>query len=119
MTHELGDHGVAANAVVPVQIPTLGSLEYTSDETFARTMQKQSIQEYVTPDDFAGAVAFLVSQDGTKMTEQTLICDGRDLMREAADENHKKKCWIYVKILGTFWTRSCQRTDRSFRTGSQ
>jgi len=81
MAHELGEHGVTANAVVPAQIPTPGTLEYTSDETFARTMHGQSIQEYVTPDDLAGTVAFLVSQDGAMMTGQTLICDGGGLMR--------------------------------------
>lgn len=81
MAHELGAHGVTANAVVPAQISTPGTLEYTSDETFARTMRGQSIQEYVTPNDLAGTVTFLVSRDGAMMTGQTLICDGGGLMR--------------------------------------
>ncbi|WP_235604819.1 SDR family NAD(P)-dependent oxidoreductase [Enteractinococcus helveticum] len=81
MAHELGQYGVTVNAVLPSQIASPGTRRYTSDESFASTMSRQAIREFVSGDDVAGTVAFLASPDGTMMTGQTVVCDGGGLMR--------------------------------------
>lgn len=43
-------------------------------------MSQQAIQEFVTPEDFAGLVAFLASADGARITGQSLVCDGGGLL---------------------------------------
>lgn len=81
MAHEFGSYRVTVNAVVPSQIQTPGTQQYTSEQTFEATMNRQAIPEFVTADDLAGTVAFLASPDGVMMTGQTLVCDGGGLMR--------------------------------------
>jgi len=81
MAHELGEHRVTVNAVLPSQIDSPGTRRYTADEIFASTMNRQAIREFVTGDDIAGTIAFLASADAAMMTGQTLVCDGGGLMR--------------------------------------
>ncbi|WP_069817175.1 SDR family NAD(P)-dependent oxidoreductase [Streptomyces sp. TP-A0874] len=80
MARELGEHGIAVNAVLPAQVATPGTRAHSDDEVFARTMARQAIQEFVTGEDFAGLVAFLASPDGRLITGQSIVCDGGGLL---------------------------------------
>lgn len=80
MARELGEHHIAVNSVLPAQIATPGTRAHSDDHVFARTMAGQAIQEFVTPEDFAGLVAFLASPDGRLISGQTLVCDGGGLL---------------------------------------
>jgi NAD(P)-dependent dehydrogenase (short-subunit alcohol dehydrogenase family) len=50
--------------------------ETVTPEQHARLVQEQAVQEPVTPDDIAAAVAFLVSDDARHMTGQSVVVDG-------------------------------------------
>ncbi len=81
MARELGEHRITVNAVMPAQVATPGTRAHSDDEVFARTMSQQAIQEFVTPEDLAGLVAFLASPDAARITGQSLVCDGGGLLR--------------------------------------
>lgn len=80
MARELGEYRITVNAVMPAQVATPGTRAHSGDDVFRRTMSQQAIQEFVTPDDFAGVVAFLASPDGALITGQSLVCDGGGLL---------------------------------------
>jgi 3-oxoacyl-[acyl-carrier protein] reductase len=80
MARELGEHRITVNAVAPAQVATPGTRAHSGDEAFAATMRQQAIQEYVTPDHFAGLVSYLASPDAAMVTGQTLVCDGGGLL---------------------------------------
>ncbi|MDX3452031.1 SDR family oxidoreductase [Streptomyces sp. ME02-8801-2C] len=80
MARELGEHRITVNAVAPAQVATPGTRAHSGDEVFAATMRQQAIQEYVTPEHFAGLVSYLASPDAAMVTGQTLVCDGGGLL---------------------------------------
>lgn len=80
MARELGEHRICVNAVMPAQVATPGTRAHSGADTFAQTMSQQAIREFVTPEDFAGLVAFLASHDGRLVTGQSLVCDGGGLL---------------------------------------
>lgn len=80
MARELGEHRICVNAVMPAQVAPPGTRAHSGDEVFARTMSQQAIREFVTPEDFAGLVAFLASADAARITGQSLVCDGGGLL---------------------------------------
>ncbi|WP_128378004.1 SDR family NAD(P)-dependent oxidoreductase [Streptomyces cavernae] len=80
MARELGGHRITVNAVAPAQVATPGTRAHSGDEAFAATMRQQAIQEYVTPEHFAGLVSYLASPDAAMVTGQTLVCDGGGLL---------------------------------------
>ncbi|WP_258061921.1 SDR family NAD(P)-dependent oxidoreductase [Arthrobacter sp. ZGTC412] len=80
MARELGPDRICVNAAIPSQVATPGTREHSDDETFAGTMSQQAIQEFVTPEDFAGLVAYLASPDAAMVTGQSFVCDGGGLM---------------------------------------
>jgi NAD(P)-dependent dehydrogenase (short-subunit alcohol dehydrogenase family) len=80
MARELGEHRICVNAVIPAQVATPGTRAHSTDDVFARTMSQQAIQEFVTPEDFAGLVAFLASPDAARITGQSIVCDGGGLL---------------------------------------
>jgi 3-oxoacyl-[acyl-carrier protein] reductase len=61
-------------------VATPGTREHSGDDVFARTMSQQVIEEFVTPDEFAGTVSFLAGPDARLLTGQTIVCDGGGLM---------------------------------------
>ena len=81
LANELGPDRITVNAVMPSQVATPGTRAHSGDEVFTATMDKQAIEEFVTPAHFAGLVAFLASPDGVLITGQSMICDGGGLMR--------------------------------------
>ncbi|MGC9537537.1 SDR family NAD(P)-dependent oxidoreductase [Streptomyces sp. UG1] len=80
MARELGEHRITVNAVAPAQVATPGTRAHSGEEVFAETMRRQAIQEFVTPENFAGLVSYLASPDAALVTGQTLVCDGGGLM---------------------------------------
>lgn len=79
MAREFGEHKICVNAVMPAQVATPGTRAHSGAEVFRKTMSAQVIQDFVTPDDFAGLVAFLASPDAAMITGQSLVCDGGGL----------------------------------------
>ena len=80
LARELGDHKITVNAVMPSQVATPGTEEHSGPEIFASTMSAQAIKEFVRPEDFAGIVAFLASDDGRLVTGQSIVVDGGGLL---------------------------------------
>ncbi|MDX3128790.1 SDR family oxidoreductase [Streptomyces europaeiscabiei] len=80
MARELGEHRITVNAVAPAQVATPGTRAHSDDEVFAATMRRQAIEEFVTPEHFAGLVSYLASPDAVMVTGQTLVCDGGGLL---------------------------------------
>jgi NAD(P)-dependent dehydrogenase (short-subunit alcohol dehydrogenase family) len=80
LARELGEHKITVNAVMPSQVATPGTEAHSGEDAFAATMSQQAIREFVRPDDFAGIVAFLASDDGQLMTGQSICLDGGGLL---------------------------------------
>jgi NAD(P)-dependent dehydrogenase (short-subunit alcohol dehydrogenase family) len=77
LAKELGEDGITVNAVMPGMVPTEGSKEINpGDEIFERLVQGQAIKKQVMPEDLAGLIAFLASDDAALITGQSIIMDG-------------------------------------------
>src|SRR6266700_2219866 len=73
LARELGAEGITVNAVMPGQVATPGTMEFTSEEVFNRTMQAQALKKRGQPEDLANLVAFVASDDARLITGQTII----------------------------------------------
>ncbi|MFJ4159743.1 SDR family NAD(P)-dependent oxidoreductase [Microbacterium testaceum] len=73
---ELGPDGIRVNAIVPGAVPTPGAREVVDDEGYEVRRSMTALQRLGTPDDIAGAVAFLVSPDARFVTGHLLHVDG-------------------------------------------
>jgi 3-oxoacyl-[acyl-carrier protein] reductase len=80
LARELGEEGITVNAVMPGQVATPGTMEFTSEEVFNRTMQAQAIKQRGEPEDLANLIAFVASDDARLITGQTIIVDGGGFM---------------------------------------
>jgi NAD(P)-dependent dehydrogenase (short-subunit alcohol dehydrogenase family) len=80
LARELGEEGITVNAVMPGQVATPGTMEFTSEEVFNRTMQAQAVKQRGQPEDLANLVAFVASDDARLITGQTIIVDGGGFM---------------------------------------
>lgn len=80
LARELGEEGITVNAVMPGQVATPGTMEFTSEEIFNRTMQAQAVKQRGQPEDLANLVAFVASDDARLITGQTIIVDGGGFM---------------------------------------
>jgi 3-oxoacyl-[acyl-carrier protein] reductase len=80
LARELGEEGITVNALMPGQVATPGTMEFTSDEIFNRTAQAQAIKQRGQPEDLANLVAFVASDDARLITGQTIIVDGGGFM---------------------------------------
>lgn len=76
LARELGEHGIAVNAVMPGAVKTEVPRASVRDDAFAGIVAQQAIHEMVTPDDIADAVAYLASDSARRMTGQILVLDG-------------------------------------------
>jgi enoyl-[acyl-carrier protein] reductase III len=74
---ELAPRGIRVNAVSGGVVET-GALEFfpNRDEMLRASRERTPAGRMVTPDDLAGAVAFLASDDASMICGQTLIVDG-------------------------------------------
>lgn len=73
---EVGPFGVTVNCVAPGLTRTAKAQESLSVEFFQRIASVQSIKRNGTPEDQAGVVSFLASDDAGFITGQTLLVDG-------------------------------------------
>jgi NAD(P)-dependent dehydrogenase (short-subunit alcohol dehydrogenase family) len=80
---DLAPDGITANAIAPGLTRSPGTVVRaprpvfkTMDEEFEAVAQMQAIRRVEVPEDLAGAVSFLTSDDAAFMTGQTLHVDG-------------------------------------------
>ena len=85
---ELGPHGITVNAIAPSLTRSPGTLARkpragmaSMDEEFAIVAQTQAIKRVEVPDDLAGTVSYLTSDDAAFITGQTLSVDGGRVFR--------------------------------------
>jgi len=76
MARELGEDGIAVNAVAPGMVATPGTEQHSNEEAFNRVMMNQAIKKRVQPEHLAALVAFLASDDAELITGQMILCDG-------------------------------------------
>ncbi|MFJ9041901.1 SDR family NAD(P)-dependent oxidoreductase [Streptomyces sp. NPDC102406] len=82
LANELGESGIAVNAIAPGLVATEGFLGRarpdgpSADEVFARMTAMQTIKRRSVPADLGDALGFLVSDDAGFITGQILHVDG-------------------------------------------
>jgi 3-oxoacyl-[acyl-carrier protein] reductase/(S)-1-phenylethanol dehydrogenase len=73
---EVGPHGITVNAVAPGLTRTKNAVESVPQEHFDHVISGQQLKRSGEPEDQAGAVSFVISDDASFMTGQTLLVDG-------------------------------------------
>ncbi len=76
MAKEMGDDNITVNALAPGMVATDGTMAHSGEEAFNRVMNNQAIKKRVTPEHFAGLIAFIASDDAEMITGQMILCDG-------------------------------------------
>ncbi len=77
MANELGEHNICVNALAPGFVLSEAGLQLrTEEQTRERVKTTQCIKRPELPEDLAGAVVFLASDDADMMTGQTMVVDG-------------------------------------------
>jgi NAD(P)-dependent dehydrogenase (short-subunit alcohol dehydrogenase family) len=76
MAVELGPTGITVNAIAPGLTRSPGAEEGNSAEHFEQVRNAQAIKRSLQPDDMAGTVAFLASDDAAMITGQAIRIDG-------------------------------------------
>jgi len=79
---ELGEMGIRVNAVSGGPIDTDALKAFTNyEEVKAETVKRSAVNRMGTPEDLAGSVYFLCTDDASWITGQTLVVDGGTTFR--------------------------------------
>ncbi len=73
---ELGGHGITVNALAPGLTQTAASQRGNPPEFFEAVRLQQSVKQTLRPDDLAGTVVFLTSDDAALISGQAFRVDG-------------------------------------------
>jgi NAD(P)-dependent dehydrogenase (short-subunit alcohol dehydrogenase family) len=78
LAFEWAQHGIRVNAIAPGTIETPSRSAYFAENPQARAAMLARVPagHFGTPEDVAGAVAYLAGADGAFVTRQTLLLDG-------------------------------------------
>ena len=76
LSHELGADFITVNAVAPGLTATAGSVATIPQEHFDLVMSRQAIPRTGQVSDQVGAVTFLLSDEASFITGQTILVDG-------------------------------------------
>jgi 3-oxoacyl-[acyl-carrier protein] reductase len=76
LASEVGKHGITVNSIVPGLIGSPHVLATSPEELPSDLMKSRIIKRLGKPEDIAGAVSFLVSDDADYITGQVLVVDG-------------------------------------------
>jgi len=78
LASEVGADGITVNAIAPGLIRSDGTSTGVHDELglFDLVVQLQAVKRVGVPEDLAGLMSFLVSEESAFMTGQTLLVDG-------------------------------------------
>lgn len=75
VAHEAGADGITANAVAPALVETEMN-QYMPDDEKARVAAATPLKRIAMPDDIAGVVAFLASDDSRFLTGNCIPVNG-------------------------------------------
>lgn len=73
---EVGEHGITVNAIAPSSVRTPGAMHLGGEEMLAMVAATQAVKRVMEPDDVAGVVSFLASDDAAMVTGQVIHADG-------------------------------------------
>lgn len=76
IAQELGSHGIRVNAVCPGTIETAMTQQWYSEEELNAMMHRNALPRLGRPEEIAGAVAFLASDDASFITGRGVKIDG-------------------------------------------
>lgn len=76
LSHEFGPDGITVNAVAPGLTQTPNALANIPPELFGAVVRGQAVKRSGEPGDHAGIVSFLLSDDASFITGQTILTDG-------------------------------------------
>jgi len=75
LANDVAPHGITVNALLPALTSTPG-MAVAPREMIDPVVQAQAIKRFAQPEDIAGPVAFLTSDDAAFVTGQALVVDG-------------------------------------------
>jgi NAD(P)-dependent dehydrogenase (short-subunit alcohol dehydrogenase family) len=81
LAKELGPKGVTVNAIAPGPVPTAALLSVAPKESLDRIAATSAIARLGTTDDMLHALRYLVSENASWVTGQTIIVDGGCIKR--------------------------------------
>ena len=73
---ELAPHGICVNAITPALTRHAGLEGKIPDAVWEKDRNMQAIKRTGVPEDIVGAMSFLISDDSSFMTGQTMVVDG-------------------------------------------
>jgi NAD(P)-dependent dehydrogenase (short-subunit alcohol dehydrogenase family) len=81
MARELGDYGISVNCIAPgLTSSDAVKLDATYAAVIAQSAQRRCFKREQQPEDLAGVVCFLASEDSAFITGQTIVVDGGAFM---------------------------------------